>query len=238
MFDLIRKFAVLYILLFLASCGSDVRNSQESGDETELKRIPSVCMWDKISLRSEPVKKTAIIGHLNLGEPVVFNGHKTCDSTFHNQFYLNVELSDGSIVWVPEMAIITNAEPGAIQKEALVYKRPDQLTISDVTLSAMTLVAVTGKEDGFARIITEKKSVTGWVPENCITYVKEDIALALLVYRELSGASGEVFLSRIRSVLASNPFPNSQFVELLQEIEMKEQERQHLDHIMNNMFTE
>lgn len=221
------------LMLLFAGCNSNPHSYTHESELVPVKRIPSVCTWDKISLRSEPHKKALINGTLSLGEALIFNGKKAIDSTFHNQVYLNVELSDGSLMWVPEMAVITDAIPGVAKEETIIYGKPDLLTVTDKKLSPMTIVAIKDKQDGFVNFITEKKTMTGWINANAVSNAKEDVAFALLANRKLNERSEISLLDKIKDILASNPYPNSIFIPLLLEIEKQEQEKKNIEEFMD-----
>ncbi len=241
----IFRYAVLIVLaaisLGIFSC-KRAGNAERSDSKKEIyQAIPSVCIWDKISARKEPRRNSGVVTPLNLGEAVTYLGINAFDSTYKNQEYLKVKLSDGSLVWVPAFSLITSSKPAVVAEEATIYLRPDMLTITDKKLAAMDIIAVMEEKDGWINFISDKKAVTGWIQEDNINYNKEEIAFALAANRILAEKSNKSLSDKIDSALNYNPYQNSIFVPMLKEIEKQEKEKDQVEEMMRqsiNSFQE
>ncbi len=231
-FTMSTKFLVLFFTVLLYSCNQIPDSNAELTKENVEKAIPSVCIWDDISVREEPVRSSSIISRLNLGETVSFLGLKAIDSTYKNQEYLKIKLSDGQIVWAYNFSLVIHAKSAVVKEEVPVYMRPDLLTISDKKLSAMDIVAITDEIDNWVKYISEKKNNEGWIQKDKISYVKEDIAFSLIAGRKLKKNSNELLLEKIEYILANNPYPNSYFVPVLKDIARQEREKMKLEEAM------
>lgn len=211
----------ILVFIFLLSCR---RNEPVTKIHEEEKEIPSVCIWDKISVRELPEKNSKSVATLDLGEAIVFTGKKVIDTTFHNQVYLQLLFQDKRM-WVPQMAVEINAMPGVIKEASIVYQRPDLLTVSDKKIHLMEIVAINSVQDEWCQFVNEKRQVSGWVKSSHVSYNKDDISFALFAARKLNEINEEPLLARINFILKNNPYPGSSFVEVMKEIRQKEEEK-------------
>ena len=233
-----KPVAFIAILSFLLISGcNDNSGKKENTSQNEIyESIPTVCIWDKISARKEPFRKSPVISPINLGESVTYLGINAYDSAFKNQEYLKIRLSDGSIVWVPAFSLITNAKPAVVSNEVDIYLRPDLLTITDHKIAAMEIIAVLVEQDGWINFISEKKNASGWIQDDKVNFNKEEIAFALMAKRILTENNDKSLLSKIDSVLSNNPYQNSIFIPLLREIRKQEEEKQQIENMMQQNF--
>ncbi|NJK85285.1 MAG: hypothetical protein HC906_04280 [Bacteroidales bacterium] len=114
--------AIVSIFLFILPGCSKNKNQNTSGQE-DIKPIPSVCLWDKISLRELPAKSSVPLIQLDLGEMLLFTGKKSIDSSYHLQEYLQVIYKEKSY-WIPKMAVVIDAAPAVIIREATIFCAP------------------------------------------------------------------------------------------------------------------
>jgi hypothetical protein len=224
------KVVIFFTVALLVACTS--RNNAELEEKKELQAIPSVCIWDKITVRQEPFRKAAVICHLNLGEAVTYLGISAVDSTFKNQVYYHIRLSDDRIAWVPAFSLVTNGTPAVVLKETPVYLRPDLLTITDKNLEAMEIVAVIEKSDDWVNFYSEKKLRNGWVRSEALSNNMEDIAFSLFAGRILNEQTNKTLTGKIDSIMNYNLYPNSVFVSVLEDIGEKEKERIRIEEIV------
>jgi hypothetical protein len=210
-------FLGLIILLKLAACNSTPVEEPERSI-TELPQIIGVSVWDKISSRSEPRRKSTSMTLLSLGESFQYLDSFAIDSSYNNTKFLKARLSDSSIVWVYGFASVLNAKPVVITNEVPLYMRPDLLTISEQRINTMEIVAVTEEWDNWIKVVNEKKEKVGWIKKEFITENTIDLAFALLAKRKLEEEDAEQRIRNLEDLLENNPYPNSIFVSELGKI--------------------
>ena len=224
----------LLMIFILVSCIS--RNQSEVEEEKTTLAIPSVCIWDGISVRQEPFRKATVVSNLNLGELVTYLGISAVDSTYKNQVYYQIRLSDESLAWAPAFSLVTDASPAVVIQEVPVYLRPDLLTITDRTLEVMEIIAVIKKSDDWINFYSAKKIRNGWIKSEAISDNIEDIAFALYARRILNEKNDIPLADKIDSILKYNLHPDAVFVSLLEEIREKEKERLKIEEIVIQNF--
>ncbi len=225
----------LVFCLLIASCNNDKSEKQKRDKSTESgtkNKIPTVCIWNGIAIRNEPSRKSKTLSTLNLGESFYYLNSSAIDTTYRNQKYLHIELSDGSTGWAADFGLVINAKTGVINSAVPVYKRPDLLTISSKELSPMDIVAITEEKDSWYKITGEKKKIEGWIKTSHISMNEEDIALASIVKSKFATEDDKSLLDKIQDILDKNPYPNSVFVETLNEIAREEKKKKQLEEIM------
>ena len=228
-------FICLIATILILSCDSDKSEKHKRAKITEsgiVNKIPSVCIWDGIAFRNEPFRKSGTLSTLNLGESFYYLDTCTIDSTYRNQKYLRIELSDGSVGWAADFGLVINAKTGVAKSQVPVYKRPDLLTISNQQLSPMDIVAVTEERDNWYKFTGEKKRLAGWIKISHISMNEEDIAFASIVKSKLAIKDDNSLLDKIQDILDENPYPNSVFVETLNKIAQEEKKKKQLEEIM------
>jgi len=201
----------IILLLEMTSCNS---SPVEEPDNTvsEQPQIIGVSVWDKISSRSEPRRKSASTTLLSLGESFLYLDSFAIDSSYNNTKFLKARLSDSSIVWVYGFASVLNAKPVVITNEVPLYMRPDLLTITEQRINSMEIVAVIEEWDNWIKVVNEKKEKVGWIKKEYITDNNIDLAFALLAKRKLEGEDAEQRIRNLEDLLENNPYPNSIFV--------------------------
>lgn len=198
--------------LILFSCDQGTPEIADT-EETASPQIMGVSVWDRISTRSEPRRKSASTTLLSLGESFVYLDSFAIDSSYNNTKFLKVRLSDSTVAWAYGFATVLDAKPGVISKNVPLYLRPDLLTITDEELHAMEIVAVTEEWDNWIRVVNEKKENVGWIKKDFITYNTVDLAFALLAKRKLSEEDPDLRITNIEDLLENNPYPNSIFID-------------------------
>lgn len=222
------------MILILLSCTG--RRDSEVEEERVEETIPAVCIWDRISVRQEPFRGAAVVTRLNLGELVTYLGVSAIDSTYKNQVYYRIRLSDQRVVWVPAFSLVIGASPAVVKEEAALYLRPDLLTITDKTIGVMEIIAVLEKSDDWISFYSAGKSQHGWIQTDAISDNMEDIAFSLYARRILDKESSKTLHDKIDSILNYNLYPNSVFVSLLEEIGEKEKERMQIEEFVMQNF--
>ncbi|MDX2414123.1 MAG: hypothetical protein QNK33_02925 [Bacteroidales bacterium] len=201
----------IIILLKMTACAN---NTQEISDNTLSKQpqVVGVSVWDRISTRSEPRRKSASTTLLSLGESFLYLDTFAIDSSYNNTKFLKAQLSDSSIVWVYGFASELNALPAVITNEVPLYMRPDLLTITDKRLTTMEIVAVIEEWDNWIKVVSEKKEKVGWIKKEYINHNPVDLAFALLAKRKLEEQDPEQRIIILEDLLENNPYPNSVFI--------------------------
>ena len=169
-------------------------------------------VWDRISSRDEPVRSTPRTTLLSLGERFIYLDTFAIDSSYDNTKFLKVRLSDSSIVWVYDFASVLDAKPAVIRNQVPLYLRPDLLTITEDKLNAMDIVAVVEEWDNWIKVVNEKKSNTGWIKKEFVTYDSIDLAFALLAKRNLEEEDTEQRIENLEGLLENNPYPQTIFL--------------------------
>ena len=207
----------IILLLKMTSCNN---NPVEESDITisEHHQIIGVSVWDRISSRSEPRRKSASTTLLSLGESFLYLDSFAIDSSYNNTKFLKARLSDSSIVWVYGFASVLNAKPVVIINEVPLYMRPDLLTITEQRINSMEIVAVIEEWDNWIKVVNEKKEKVGWIKKEYITDNTIDLAFALLAKRKLDEEDAEQKIRNLEDLLENNPYPNSIFVSELGKI--------------------
>ena len=209
-------FLGIIFLLKLTACDN---KTEEKSDNTvsEHQQIIGVSVWDRISTRSEPRRKSASTTLLSLGESFLYLDSSAIDSAYNNTKFLKARLSDSSIVWVYGFASELHAKPAVIINEVPLYMRPDLLTITDKRLNDMEIVAVTEEWDNWIKVVGEKKEKVGWIKRENITHNTVDLAFALLAKRKMEEQDPEQKIKNLEDLLENNPYPNSVFLPEIRE---------------------
>jgi len=228
-------FAFIALFILCISCKSDKEKELKSIKDTKLKvkeKVSGVCIWDGIAIREKPSRNAPLISTMNLGESFYYLNTHAIDSSYRNQKYLSIELSDGTVAWAAEFGLIINAKTGVIKDKVPIYKRPDLLTISDEEFSPMDILAITEETDDWLKVTGEKKKLKGWIKKSYVSLNEEDIAFALIAKRVLAAKDDKSLLDKIQNILDNNPYPTSIFVETLNKISQEEKNKKRLEEIM------
>lgn len=225
-----NRAVISFVFLLLVSC--TVRENADMKEKSAEEAVPAVCIWDGISVRKNPFRDAAVLSRLNLGEKVTYLGISAIDSTYRNQVYNYIRLSDERKAWVPAFSLVTGAGPAVVISETPVYRRPDLLTITNKTLGAMDIIAVTDTSDDWLSFYSAKKNQYGWIQSEAISIQMEDIAFSLYAGRILNEKSGRSLAEKIDSILNNNLYPEAVFVPIMKELREKERERIQIEDIM------
>jgi len=187
-----------------------------TGNETQ--QTPQiVCVFDGTPVREDPNKKGKFVSSMSLGESVKDLGGTATDAADNNREYFNVELSDGKTGWAPSFGLVRNAVAGAIKEPAIIFKRPDMLTMTKDKFEPMEMVAIGQSKDEWAEVIGEAKKKQGWIKKEFITTAKEDIAVAVFALKKMREQSAATAMDRTMDIIANAPFPESYFVQRLKQ---------------------
>ncbi len=222
-----RRILTFYLgiifLLNLIACNDGTEEKTDDAISTK-HQIVGVSVWDRISTRSEPRRKSASTTLLSLGESFLYLDSSAIDSSYNNTKFLKARLSDSSIVWVYGFASELKAVPAVITREVPLYMRPDLLTITDKRINTMEIVAVIEEWDNWIKVVSEKKEKVGWIKKEYITHNDVDLAFALLAKRKLEEQDTEQKIENIEELLENNPYPESIFVQVMRDSLDREKE--------------
>lgn len=205
----------------IETTATPVNDAQEKSQEKGI-----VCVYEKHYIKDKPSKDGKSFTSISKGETIQDLGEIVTDSTDKKPVvYYKIRLSDGKEGWAPAAGIRVNATAAVFTVGASVYSRPDPLTITDVKLQPMYFVAITERNDDWAKVVwiegyTPKE---GWVKNNALTASKEDVATAILITRKLDAKDNIPLIDKMKSLIADAPYPGSQFiVELKKKVESLE----------------
>ncbi|MBN2742929.1 MAG: SH3 domain-containing protein [Marinilabiliaceae bacterium] len=205
---------LMVLSLLTTSCGSG-----KSG-ETDT----AVCIWNKVSLRTEPNESSKWITAINLGEKVTYLNESATDSSGKKPVeYYKVGLQDGKEGWVRADFIVLNSQPAVLIYSAPLYNRPDLLTKSDKNFLPMDIVAVkNGDHEGWIEV-TGKRNEGKWIdkgwikPEN-LSYVDVDMAVAVFAKAAIDEKNDEKKLTMLREIANNSDLSNSAFMDHIYEM--------------------
>jgi hypothetical protein len=185
-----------------------------------------VCVYEKHYIKDKPSKDGKSFTSISRGETIQDLGESvTDDSDKKPVIYYKIRLSDGKEGWAAASGIRVNATAAVFTVAASVYSRPDPLTITDIKKQPMNFVAITERNDDWAKVswtegYTPKE---GWVKSNALTTSKEEVATAILITRKLDAKDNIPVIDKMKSLIADAPYPGSIFIEeLKKKVEMQE----------------
>ncbi len=209
------KYSLCIIVLLKITACTNSSPEESNVVISETQELIGVSVWDRISTRSQPLRSAPRTTLMSLGESFFYLDSFVIDSSSTHTKFLKARLSDSTIVWVYDFASVLNAKPAVIIAEVPLYMRPDLLTITAKRLNAMDIIAVVEEWDDWIKVVNEKKENTGWIKKESITYTTIDLAFALLVKRNLEEEDPEQKIIKLEDLLENNPYPNTIFIEEL-----------------------
>lgn len=210
--------AVLAISLFV-SCKS--KNPQTTSESTvQDSPAVAVCIWDKVSLKESPADKGKWLASLSLGEKCTYlDDSKEDNSGKKPVTYYKVQLLDKQEGWVQSDFVILKSKPATIVKEAEVYSRPDLLTKTNKSFSAMDIVAVKSEQGDFIEIAGKRKAgkwiETGWIKPANVSYTDVDIAVAKYGGKALEITDRQKRNAAINEIINNSDYKSSVFINTL-----------------------
>jgi hypothetical protein len=209
----------------LAGCGKKEQAANETKpiitqepvaqEQAQPQKNGAVCIYDGISLKQDPTKSGKWLASISLGESVEIIGDSAVDSSDKNRSYQNIKLSDGKSGWATSYGLALNARLAAIKQVAVIYKRPDLLTGTDVKLEIMSPVAVLQEKEGWSEFIGAARKKSGWLRSDALTTDPADVAVAVLAQKKIVPAKDRA--EAIKAFIAATPYPESFFIKKLQE---------------------
>ncbi|MFW5785040.1 MAG: hypothetical protein ACOCW1_02545 [Chitinispirillaceae bacterium] len=211
--------------MIIAGCGSSKSGDKTSSEADTQKPIQEVaeetpksqaeeivCIWDQAAIRDTCSSKGKYIAGISLGEVVKFLGETGIDPSNSKREYLKVELSDGKSGWANAYCLARNARAAAVKDPAVIFKRPDVLTMTNEKFEPMDFVAVGEEKDEFVEVIGEKRNKKGWVKKEFLVETKEDVAMAVFISKKLAESNDLSEAEKLKQIIEMAPYPNSTFL--------------------------
>lgn len=217
--------SILFFIIISACNNSEKMEVQKPTEtkpkvekETVIKKVHSVCIWDRGSVRKTPKKKGKYLSAMSLGEKVFWLGKTEIDSLDKNRKYYNIELSDGTTGWVSEYVIALDSRPAITTEEIPIYRRPDLLTFTESTFNSMELVAVTKKVNDWLEVIGKQKKKKGWIKAGLVSYSDDNIAVGLLATKAFALTDSVKMHERVNAIINNPSFSKSVFISKLKKM--------------------
>lgn len=238
----INKLLLLILTVFFAQCSSDSKNeitdnetiteasaiendttSQEKVNEEKTEH-KAICVWEKLMLREEPSTKGKYITSVYLGETSTFFGEIVTDEVSKKE-YFKIKLTDGTEGWVESKYIILDAQAYTVVENTKLYKRPDVLTATEITLDKLQYVVAIKEQNDWLeiRVKTDKDSwfTEGWVKASQCSKKSADVTVSILAKRALTHQNDEKKKQALQEILANSDFKESVFLNYLENILIK-----------------
>ncbi len=225
------------------SCSN--QQSGPSSDENqkaykESKIVNGVCIYN-YSVYGLPVlkdvkDKESRFTFAKLGESLKYLGEK---DTLGGNNYSKIELSDGSIGWSRSDYIVEDAYPAAVIESTPVYERPDILTKSrNKEYKQIDFVAVVKEQDDWLKVVGINRRNQGWIRKGVVSTNEEDVAMAILVIKELY-KDGKIVMDKVEDFINNAPFSESRVISILKDImQQKMMEKAGNEGAMDNVDSE
>lgn len=211
--------------LIAAGCGNS-KSSDKASKETDTQKQSQevteaapkqeteeiVCIWDKAAVRDTCSGKGKYIASISFGEVVKFLGETGIDPSNSKREYLKVELSDGKSGWANAYCLARNTRAAAVKDPAVIFKRPDVLTMTNEKFEPMDFLAVGEEKDGFVEVVGEQRKKKGWVKKEFLVETKEDVAMAVFISKKLAESNKLSETEKLKQIIEMAPYPNSTFL--------------------------
>jgi hypothetical protein len=119
-----------------------------------------ICLYDKASMVSEPGKNGKWIKTLTFGRELIV----VADTTIEDKKYYKAKIAEGTEGWINSYYVEPNAQVWIVTQKTSIYKAPDPLTISELSLEMGDLLVVKDKKLGaFYSFVTKDKKQKGYL---------------------------------------------------------------------------
>lgn len=214
------QFSIFVLAIsFFVSCKS---KTPQTAEGTVIQDSPAVavCIWDKVSLKDSPTDKGKWLASVSLGEKCIYlDDTKEDNSGKKPVTYYKVQLQDKQEGWVQSDFVILKSKPAVIIKEAELYSRPDLLTKSGKSFSAMDIVAVKSEQGDFIEVAGKRKAgkwiETGWIKPANVTYTDVDIAVAKFGAKAIEISDRQKRNAALNEIINNSDYKSSVFINTL-----------------------
>ena len=229
----------LACLLITSGCNSQGKgrtpDSSEDLASTEVVEADSlpipidkvaICIWSPAGLRKEAGRKkytqdgqTNYITGLEYGEMVEMLGPLDTLRNEGNRVYMLIKLQDGQEGWVDEYLFEKNGKRAVVTQEVEVYRRPDFMTLRNVSLQPGEIVVAMEEKDGWLHVSGREKKKKGWIrlDDNYLSLQNRDVELANYLYKAMQLRSSEERMQRLNDIIQDQRFNGSDLLSLVQE---------------------
>lgn len=212
------RILTITLALLIIACGKKTADTGTTADSTSAeatKTVMSVCVFEGISLRSEPSQKGKWIAGIALGEKLTYLNEVVHDSVGKLD-YAKVRLSDGTEGWASAAFVIPNARPAAVISSSFFYKRPDLSTVTDKAFEPLDFVAVTTEEGEWMRVTGKRRKNSyieeGWLNRGAVSFNEIDVAVASMTAKAMASSDASKRKGELDKILKNSAVSGSQLV--------------------------
>lgn len=209
----------LAVFLFFSGCdqAGNLFGDKQQGRPHKAPKggIQSIVISESVPMYASADDTQRQMATLSLGETVFWTRDSLVGEEGDTAIFLNTILSDGTSGWVRRSALVRDAQAAAIKSETRVYRRPDTLTLTDLRLPFMSVVAITDRTDDWAQVIGEDRSATGWIRRDVITEEKEEVATAIFARQKIISGKLQSRTALLKEIIFNAPYAESYFIEQL-----------------------
>lgn len=191
--------------LFGAKENPDTQRAPKGG-------IHSIVISESVPMYASASQTATLVATLSLGETVYWTQDSSVKEENDTSVFLKTVLSDGTSGWVRSQALIRDAQAAAVKEETRVYRRPDTLTLTEVRIPFMGMVAITDRTDQWVRVIGEGRNAQGWIRKDVITEEKEEVASAVFARRKIIKNRDMSRTAVLENILYNAPYADSYFI--------------------------
>ncbi len=225
----LRTFFLLFVFaLFIAACGGETTDENETDTDTDVdteqdvdnveqnEEAPIICLWSAVSIRETPDTKGKWKTTIYLGEKGTYLGETVSDTVPKKPVeYAKIRLTDGTTGWIEKRFMAIDAEPYALRESSKLYKRPDILSAGKDEFDKMQYVVVLEEQEDWVKVKGLKKEVgwyrEGWVKKDHLTADEIDVTVAVLAYRAMGKKENKDKLEALNEILENTDLSSSQF---------------------------
>ncbi len=219
------------LVFIAAACSSKVdQSTADTSDPVEEPAVvkqekPAVCIWKAVGVRETPEDKGKYLTTIYLGEKVTALGDTASELVGNRRYqYLKLRLIDDTEGWVRSDFVAVDATPGAMLKEATIYKRPDMMTSTEKSFNQMDFVAISNSSgDGWAEVIGKRLGdawfSSGWVKSENLTTQPTDVAFSVFYTKAMEIEDEAERHAEIAELLQNTDLSSSTFYTIVAEMQ-------------------
>ena len=192
----ISALGLIPILIITTShCGSRESKTQGPDSTTVAVDLPfdtlvTFCNWTELGLRATPSEKGKYVTTVYLGEHLTLSGDTASEVNQGKKILFHkVALLDGTIGWLRDEFVASNAVPAVVVQETPIYKRPEETTMSYNTFHILDVVALKPSMGNWVEANGKPSDKTwfqlGYAHLENFSLAKRDVDFALLYRRAM-----------------------------------------------------
>lgn len=187
--------------------------------------IQVVCLWDQLTIKDSPHVSGKYLTSVKMGEKFYDLGETKLDEESKEKIeYIKVKLSDGTIGWVQNRFVASNAMPVVFTTQSNIYKRPDVLTKTEKYFHLFDIAGAFEYSDDYKWMRVKGKPADqnwfsdGWIKTENISTYSPDLVAAALYKEALLEKDSKKHANKLKEI-ADNPLlESSVFISKLKEI--------------------